>query len=170
MDKIIATVLLIVGSVVASILVINSVYPAIVRGSNSLARVSAKVEARIESQVKVVYATAELDKGAVWQDVDSDLLFDVNVWLKNVGSARILGIQDTDVFFGTDGDFVRVPHTTDAGGQYPQWTYTIENGTDWINSVTVRFDIHYNATQSSDEYTVKLVVPTGAYDEHCFSF
>ena len=158
------------GSVVSALLVINSVYPAIVRSGNSLARMAQKLDDRIESQIKVVYATGELDGDAVWQDIDSDTYFDVTFWAKNVGAARIVGIDQTDVFFGVEGDFARIPHTTDAGGTYPQWAYSIENGTDWTNAVTVKFAIHYAATKSSDEYFVKVVAPTGAYDDHYFSF
>ena len=156
---------------VASVLVINSVYPAIVRSSNSLTRVAQRMDDRIESHLSVVYGTGELDENAVWQDTDSDNDFDVHVWVKNVGSARIIGIDQTDIFFGTEGDFSRIPHSSYAGATYPRWDYTVENGSEWINSVTVRFDIHYDtASLDSGTYQVKLIVPTGAYDEHFFSF
>lgn len=169
-DKIIATTLLIVGSVVAAVMVMNSVFPAIVRSGNSLARMADHVEDRIASQIKVVYATGELDENATWQDVDSDTYFDVTFWAKNVGAVRIIGIAETDIFFGVEGDFARIPYTMDAGGAYPQWAYTIENGTEWTNAVTVRFSIHYDVTKTSDEYFVKIIAPTGAYDDHYFSF
>ena len=158
------------GSVVAAVLVINSVFPAIIRSGNSLVRMADRLDDRIASQVKVVYATGELDENATWQDVDSDSRFDVTFWVKNVGAARIIGIDATDIFFGVEGDFARIPYTTHAGGAFPQWDYTLENGTDWTNAVTVRFSIHYDATKTSDEYFVKIIAPTGAYDDHYFSF
>ncbi|MCH7482766.1 MAG: hypothetical protein IIC95_08870 [Chloroflexi bacterium] len=158
------------GSVVAAVMVMNSVFPAIVRSGNSLARMADHVEDRIASQIKVVYATGELDENATWQDVDSDTYFDVTFWAKNVGAVRIIGIAETDIFFGVEGDFARIPYTMDAGGAYPQWAYTIENGTEWTNAVTVRFSIHYDVTKTSDEYFVKIIAPTGAYDDHYFSF
>ena len=158
------------GSVVASVLVMNSVFPAIVRSGNSLARMTDRLDDRIASQVKVVYATAELDENGTWQDVDSDTYFDVTFWAKNVGAARIIGIDETDIFFGVEGDFARIANAIDAGGTYPQWAHTIENGTDWTNAITVRFSIHYSVTKSSDEYFVKVIAPTGAYDDHYFSF
>lgn len=158
------------GSVVAAVLVINSVFPAIIRSGNSLARMADRLDDRIASQIKVVYATGELDENQTWQDVDSDTRFDVTFWAKNVGAARIIGIDETDIFFGVEGDFARIPHTTDAEGGFPQWAYTIENGTEWTNAVTVRFSIHYDATKTTDEYFVKVIAPTGAYDDHYFSF
>lgn len=170
MDKIIATSLLIVASVVSAVLVINTVYPAVVRSGNSLVRVAAKLDERIESQIKVLYATAELDKNGVWQDRDSDGKFDVTFWVKNVGSARLIGIDQSDIFYGKTGDFARIPHSSDASGLYPQWAYSIENGSDWTDAVTVKFSIHYSASQASDQYFVKVIVPTGAYDELYFSY
>jgi archaellum component FlaG (FlaF/FlaG flagellin family) len=115
--------------VVSAVLVINSVYPAIVRSGNSLTRVATKLDERIESQIKVVYATAELDENGVWQDKGTIGKFDVNLWVKNVGASRIIGIDSTDIFYGVEGNFARIPYTTDAGGGYPQWSYSLENGT-----------------------------------------
>jgi hypothetical protein len=60
--------LLIVASVVSAVLVMNSVYPAIIRSGNSLTNVTSKLGERIETQIKVIYATAELDEDGVWQD------------------------------------------------------------------------------------------------------
>ena len=151
-------------------LVINSVYPAIVRSGNSITRSAAKLDDRIESQIKTVYATAELDEDAVWQDAGTIGKFDIDFWVKNIGSSRIIGVDQTDIFFGVNGDFARIPYTTDAGGGYPQWSYSLENGTDWTNSVTVKFTILYSSSQSSDEYFVKVIAPNGAYDDHYFSF
>ena len=151
-------------------LVVNSVYPVVIRSSNSLVRVADKMDQRIESQIKVVYATGELDENQVWQDTDQDSEFDVSFWVKNVGSVRIIGIEATDIFFGTDGDFARIPHINDAGTSYPRWQYATVNGDKWINATTIRFDIHYQASKPSDEYFVKVIVPTGAFDEHYFSF
>ncbi len=162
--------LLVIASVTASVMVMNAVLPAIVRGTNSIVNISGRVEDRIRTQISVVYATGELDVNAVWQDADTDTLFDATVWVKNVGSSRILGIDQMDVFFGKPGSFVRVPYVDDAGGGYPSWTYTIENGTEWRNSVTVKFEIHYESALASDTYLVKFTTPSGAVDEHYFSF
>ena len=151
-------------------MVINAVFPAITRSSNSIVRIAQKVDERIQTQVSIIYAASELDENGVWQDTDSDGKFDVWVWVKNVGAARILGVDQTDVFFGTEGNFVRVPHSNDAGGTYPQWTHAIENGTEWNNTATAKITIHYSAALAPDTYTVKIVTPSGAYDSHFFSF
>jgi archaellum component FlaG (FlaF/FlaG flagellin family) len=158
---------------IAAMLVVNAAYPAIVRSSNSIVNVSERMEDRIGSQVSIVYATGELDDNGVWQDTDSDTFFDVTVWVKNVGSTRILGIDQMDVFLGKLGnfsDFARIPHVDDAGGGYPSWSYTIENGTEWENTVTVKIAVHYSSALTSDTYRVKVITPSGAYDENDFSF
>lgn len=170
MDKSITAALLIIASVVAAILVINSTYPALVRSSNSIARMSGRMDERIETQIRMVYATAELDSTGTWQDTDSDGYFDVWVWVKNVGSARVLGIDQADVFFGRSGSTARIPHIDDAGGGHPDWSYTVENDTEWGNTATLKITLHYASALTSDTYVVKVITPSGAYDEYYFSF
>jgi archaellum component FlaG (FlaF/FlaG flagellin family) len=162
--------LLVIASVIGAALLINAVYPSIVRSSNAISRISQQVDQRIESQISIPYGAAELDKFGVWVDSDGDTRFDVWVWVKNVGSARILGIDQTDVFFGTEGNFRRIPYVDDAAGTFPSWSYVIENGTEWGSTVTVKLTIHYAAALTTGIYIVKVVVPSGAYGELFFSF
>ncbi len=170
MDKTIVTILLIIASVVAAVLVIDTTYPAIVRSSNSVVTASQHMQDRIETQVSIVYATGELDSGGDWQDTDSDSYFDVKVWVKNVGAGRILGVDMTDVFLGTTGSYDRIPYVDDAGVGYPRWSYTVENGTEWGPTNTIEIEIHYSAALTTDTYLVKVITPSGAYDELTFSF
>jgi hypothetical protein len=172
MDKVIVTVLLVIAGVVASVMVINNTFPALTRSSNSIVRASQKLDERIETQISVVYATAERDSSGTWVDLDSDTYFDVTVWVKNVGASRILGADQADVFFGKAGDFVRVPHADDAGAGYPQWSYTLENGSEWESTVTAKISIHYESgsAPAADTYVVKIITPSGAYAEQYFSF
>ncbi len=169
-DKTITTALLVIAGVVAAIMVVNAVFPAITRSSNSIVRTAQKMDERIETQISIVYGAAEMNASGVWTDTDSDGYFDVWVWVKNVGSARILGADQSDVFFGKEGNFQRVPHTSDTSG-YPRWTYSLENGAEWNNTTTAKLNLTYYSTSlSSDTYTVKVVTPSGAYDSYFFSF
>lgn len=154
----------------AAVLVINATYPAIVRSGNSIVNMSGHMGERIETQIRVVFGTGELDSNGVWQDRDSDGKFDVWVWVKNVGSARVLGIDQADVFLGASGAIARIPYIDDAGGSYPRWSYTLENGTEWENTATLKITIHYSSALTSDRYLVKVITPSGAYDELYFSF
>ena len=169
-DKVIITTLLIIAGVVAAVLVISAVYPAIATSSGAILRISDTVDTRIETQISVVYATAELDSSQVWQDGNSNTFFDVFVWVKNVGSAEIVGLSKMDVFYGTDGNFERIPHESDAPASFPRWSYTIENGTRWLGSITAKISIHYSAAQTTGTYFVKVVTPSSVSDTHYFSF
>ena len=161
---------MVIAGVVASVLVVNAVFPALTRSSNSIVRISEKVDERIQSQVSIIYAASEKDENGAWQDTNADSKFDVWVWVKNVGASRILGIDQTDVFFGVEGNFARIPYADDAAGTYPRWTYSLENGAEWKNTVTAKIDIKYSTSLSQDTYTIKVVTPSGAYDSYFLSF
>ncbi len=170
-DKIFTTVLLIVAGVVSAILVINAVFPVIARSSNSIISGATSLDDRIKTQITVAYAAGELDSDG-WQaaDGDGDNYFDVWVWVKNVGSGRINFVDQMDIFFGVTGNFTRIPYVDDAGGAYPSWTYSLENGSFWDPAVTVNVNIHYDSALAADTYLVKVVTAGGVYDEHYFSF
>jgi hypothetical protein len=72
MDKVLSTILLVVAAVVCVVLVINAVYPAITSSSGALSSVSASMNERIKSQIKIINATGELDSGGNWQDTNSN--------------------------------------------------------------------------------------------------
>ena len=75
-----------------------------------------------------------------------------------------------DVFLGKTGAITRIPHVNDAAGAYPSWTFTLENGPEWTNTVTMKIAIHYTSALATGTYLVKVVTPSSAYDEHEFSF
>lgn len=149
---------------------INAVFPAISQAGNSIINSADKVDDRIQTQISIVYGTGELDDTATWQDTDSDTFFDVWFWVKNVGNSRIVDISSSDVFFGAEGAYALIPHVDDAGGSKPNWDFDIENGTEWKFSNTVKVTIHYTGALASDTYRATMVVPSGGYDEHYFSF
>ncbi|GBD11861.1 hypothetical protein HRbin23_01541 [bacterium HR23] len=170
MDKAISTVLLIIAGMIATLVVVRSAYPAVVRGGNSIVNITQRMSERIETQISIVFATGELDANGTWQDTDNDGYFDVTVWVKNVGSSRILGITDIDVFYGNAGSFQRIPYVGDAGGSFPNWSYTLENDTEWKSMATLKVSIHFTSAQPSGTYLVKVITPSGAYAEQWFSY
>lgn len=169
MDKVIGTVLLIVATVVGVGLVLNSALPAISRAGGAMTSGSDQLNERIKTQIEIIHTVGELDEDGVWQDVNNDGYFNVFAWVKNVGAARIIAIDECDVFFGQQEDFSRIPYTDDAGGSYPQWTYTIENNTEWLPGATVKFTISYSSALSSGSYFFKVTTPSGVVDEEFFS-
>jgi hypothetical protein len=169
LDKIIVTVLLIIAGVVGATLLMNSAMPAINQGSAAMSGMTDRLSQRVETLVTIVHATGELDENGDWQDTNGDGDFDVFAWVKNVGVARIIAIGESDVFFGTEGDFSRIPYLDDAGWVKPYWEYELKNGSEWVKTVTMEIEISFPSTQASDTYQIKVLTPDGVSDEHYFS-
>lgn len=161
--------LLTIAGVASAVLAVNALYPAITRSSGAMVTIASKVDDQIKSQISIIHATGELDKDGVWQDTDSDGKFDIFIWVKNVGASRILGIQESDIYFGQQGNYARIPHQTYAGGQYPQWVYQVEGGGDWESPKTLKITIHYSTARSQGTYLIKVIIPNGVSDEDSFS-
>jgi len=142
---------------VATVFIFNSVYPMVNRSSSAMVSMADKIDERMKSRVSVVHAANEADRQTVY------------IWVKNVGSTRIVAVDKTDLFFGKEGEFERVPYTGDAGGTYPQWEYTIENGTEWGINSTIKITVTYSSDPGAGTYFVKVIIPNGISDEYYFS-
>lgn len=156
MDKAITTALLIVISMIMSVLLFNAAYPAITRGGESITSMTANVTDRMKSQIDVIHGTGELDESGFWQDSNNDNQFDVFLWVKNTGANRITGIEQTDVFFGPEGNFVRIPYSSDGSGGFPYWSYNIENANHWDPNATLKITLHYGVPLPTGRYFAKI--------------
>lgn len=161
MDKAITTALLIVVSMVMALMLFNVAYPAITQGGDAIAGMADQADEQMRSQISVIHAAAELDSIGAWQDSNSNGNFDVFVWVKNLGDSRIIALDDMDVFFGPEGNFTRIPYKDDAGGSFPNWTYQLENISEWNPTGTLRIVIHYNSALSSGRYFARVITPIG---------
>jgi archaellum component FlaF (FlaF/FlaG flagellin family) len=157
LDKTITTVLLIVAGVICSVFLFNSVYPMINRSSAAMVSMTDKIDDRMKSRIDIVHATGSADRQTVY------------IWIKNVGSTRIDVIDDSDVFLGPDGNFMRIPYIANAGSQYPYWTYNIENDSEWSIGATIKIIVHYDNDPGSGTYYIKIVIPNGISTEYYFS-
>ncbi len=180
MDKAIVTLLLTVAGVIAAVAVMNAVYPAVTRSSSALSSASGNVDERIKTSVSVVQGLGELNSSGTFVDTNSNSLFDFFIWVKNVGDIRVSAIEESDVFFGQPGAAAahtvkRVPHTSDAGGTYPQWSYAVENGTDWGPANTIKVTVAFNdgcpgaCSKPAGTYYLRFITPNGVSAEHYFS-
>jgi hypothetical protein len=151
MDKVLVTLLLIIAGVVCSVVVINAVYPAVTGTSGAISDAAGKIQDRIRSQIKVIEMGNQSDT--------------VYVWVKNVGSSRIGGIENSDIFFGPEGNFSRIAY---GGTIKPYWNYSIENDTKWGPSATMKITIHLSSAPSGT-YIFKMIVPNGISDETYYS-
>jgi len=156
-DKAITTSLLIIAGVVCMIFVFNSVYPMINRSSQAMVSMAEQVDERMKSRINIVHAANSANRTEVY------------LWVKNVGTQRIVTIEDSDLFFGQEDDFNRIPHESDAGGSLPSWNYTLENDVEWLTSATIKVTITYGSDPGTGLYFAKFIIPNGISDDFYFS-
>jgi hypothetical protein len=156
-DKAITTALLIVAGVVCMIFVFNSVYPMINRSSQAMTSMAEQVDERMKSRINIVHAANNSTRTLVY------------LWIKNVGTQRILDVEESDLFFGQEDDFDHVPYVEDAGSDYPRWSFELENDSEWKTSATIKVTITYSSDPGAGTYFAKFIIPNGIFDEFYFS-
>jgi len=157
LDKAVTTALLIIAGVVCMIFVFNSVYPMVNSSSQAMVSMAEQVDERMKSRINIVHAANTANRTSVY------------LWVKNIGAQTVKVVDDCDLFLGQDNSFERVPYTTEAGGGYPQWTFTIENDTEWKNSATIKITISYSSDPGAGTYYTKFILPNGISNEYYFS-
>ncbi len=166
MDKAITTALLIVISMIMSVLLFNAAYPAVTKGGESINSMTTHVTDRMKSQINIIHASGELDDTGFWQDTNSNGQFEVFIWVKNVGEARIDAIEQTDFFFGPEGNFARIPYSVDNSKGFPYWTWTIENAAQWDPNATLKITVHYGVPLTTGRYFAKVSTVSDANAEY----
>jgi hypothetical protein len=156
-DKAITTALLIVAGVVCMIFVFNSVYPMINRSSEAMVSMAEQVDERMKSRINIVHAANNSTRTEVY------------LWIKNVGTQRIVNVEASDLFFGQEDDFDRIPYYADAEESYPRWNFELENDTEWETSATVKVTITYTSDPGAGTYFAKFIIPNGISDDYYFS-
>lgn len=165
--------LLTIAGVISAIAIINAVYPAVTRSTGALASASGTVDERIRTNVSVIHAVGELSSTSTWVDTNGNGYFDFFVWVKNVGEAKIGGIDTSDVFFGQEGSVERVTYTTSTSTT-PRWTYSVEGGGEWVAGATVKITVAFNdgcptCYKAPGTYYIKIITPNGVSTEKYFS-
>jgi hypothetical protein len=156
-DKAITTALLIIAGVVCMIFVFNSVYPMINRSSQAMSSMAETVDERMKSRINIVHAANSANRTEVY------------LWVKNVGTQRILDVQESDLFFGLENNFDRIPYVGDAAGAKPNWNFQLVNDEEWGTSATVKITITYNSDPGVGTYFTKFIIPNGISDDFYFS-
>lgn len=141
MEKAITSGLFIIASVIASIALINAVIPAVSKSSGALVTANAEAANRIRTDIEVIHVASKTSPDQVI------------VWVKNIGLNTIKPIESGDVFLTTPNEVKRLSHGSGSGSEY--WDYTIENGTAWTTTVTVKMTLHLaNGTLVSGGYNI----------------
>jgi hypothetical protein len=138
--------------------VVNAVMPALSRTNSSMVMTSDVINDRISSQVEIIHATGV------------DAATQADAWVKNVGASNVGPLDRTDVFFGPEDGFARIPY----GGPSctaPCWDYELEGGaTEWEPTATVHVIIYLtDPLAAGSTYYVKVVTPNGITDAKFFS-
>ncbi|MBK8986474.1 MAG: hypothetical protein IPM39_10390 [Chloroflexi bacterium] len=168
MDKAIMTTMLIVISMVMGVLLFHAAYPAIIESNDAMTSMTSRADEKLRSQITIVHSVGELDSRGWWQDTNGDGNFNVFAWVKNVGETRMVALEQTDVFFGPEGAFNRIPHHSKASG-YPYWTWQVENGSQWTPTTTLKITVHYGVPLGNGRYFLKVITPNGVDAEYFFS-
>ncbi len=149
--------LLTIAAIVAIASVIGALMPAIARSGQALVMSADVANDRLSSRVEIIQATGVPD--------DTQVL----TWVKNTGSNTILAVNKSDVFFGPQSDFQRIPYG-DVGCTAPCWSFSVENDTKWNRSATVRITVLLTAPLSAGAtYYFKIVTPNGIEDTKFFT-
>jgi hypothetical protein len=152
LDKVIVTALLVLAGIISAVTFFNAVYPAIGQSGDALANMQGRVDERLKTEIKIIYAAPSNGQ--------------VQVWVKNIGSLSILSPEAGDLFFGPEGNFSRIPYGTGT----PHWEYTVENGGDWSQSHTLQINIVGYAPLNPGTYYCKFVLSNGISDDYFLSW
>jgi hypothetical protein len=158
--------LLIISAVVATVVVVNSVLPAIQRTSSDIVAASDVVGRRLRSDVKIIETS-----GVAGDDF-------VQIWVKNVGASEIPSLTKIDVFFGESDNFERITYDEDPTCPNPSppprtqncWQYSLENDTEWAPYATLRITVYLTYDlQAGKDYVATIVLPNGLSASKVFS-
>jgi hypothetical protein len=147
LDKTIVTALLIIAGVVSAIFVFNAIYPAISQSGEAMNNMERRIDERMQSQIEIIHATQSGN--------------DVLIWVKNVGSLKIAPPESIDLFFGPENNYARIAYNSGT----PNWTYTIENDSEWRQGATLKIAVHYPVPAPAGTYFIKVVLPNGISTE-----
>jgi hypothetical protein len=153
MDKVIVTVLLIIGGIVAAFAIVNGTIPAMQRSSSAISAASEQVNDQIKSQIEIINISSNESA--------------IQVWVKNVGNSVINNIESCDIFLTSGNQIDRLTYS-EENIPAPCWTYNLTgDSTVWGPSVTNELVLH-SFTLSSGPCQVKIVIPNGISTQSTF--
>lgn len=153
MDKVIVTVLLIIGGIVAAFAIVNGTIPAMQRSSSAISTASEQVNDQIKSQIEIINISSNESA--------------IQVWVKNVGSSVINNIEYCDVFLASGNNIDRLTYS-EENDPLPCWNYNLTgNSSVWGPSVTNEIILQPVAL-SGGPWQVKIVIPNGISAQSTF--
>ena len=144
MQGVITTALLLIASVIAATALINAVLPAANKSSGALLAANSVAADRIRTDIEIVHASG------------NDTSNKITLWVKNIGTKNIVPISASDVILTTPSDILRLPYVSGCSSEC--WDYLVEDsGSDWKQSVTVKFTLSTSVTTGVYSITLSVV-------------
>ena len=157
MDKVLVTTLLTMAAVVAAVMVVNTMLPALGRSTSAVLSSSSAASDRLKTDTEIIHVATDTTGSPE----------KVYAWVKNVGAAEITAIDSSDLFFKTSTSFNRIPYGSSSGTPY--WDYVIEgSNTEWDPGETVKITINLS-TLAAGDYLVRFVTHNAVVAEKEFT-
>jgi len=157
----ISSAILTIASVICAFAFVSAVYPSVISAGDPIMSRTDNMRDQIMTDIEILHETTGAE-GA-----------EIHVWVKNVGCRRISSgmIPESDLFFGEEGNFERIPYSED-GNLTPGWSYLIEQNKDgdWDKGETLRIKIKpENSPVSGEKYFIKFSTYNGVSEEAYFT-
>ena len=158
MDKVLVTTLLTMAAVVAAVMVVNTMLPALGRSTSAVLSSSSAASERLKTDTEIIHVATDTSGSPKI----------VYTWVKNVGGAEITAIDSSDLFFKTSTTFDRLSYDASCSSDYPCWTYSIEGDTIWRPGATIKVTINLT-TLATGDYLVRFVTHNAVSAEKDFT-
>ncbi len=156
MDKVLVTTLLTMAAVVAAVMVVNTMLPALGRSTSAVLSSSTAASDRLKTDTEIIHVATDT------------ATFKVYAWIKNTGASEITAIDSGDLFYKTSTTFDRLT-PGDPGCTAPCWEYTVEgSGTVWNPGDTIKVTVHLT-TLPTGHYLVRFVTRNAVVAEKEFT-
>ena len=162
-EETISTAILTVATIIAAVVLLNAIYPALYSASGSILSMNSVTVDRMKTDLKVL---------TEYPGTDAEGHFSLVVWVKNTGDTVIkesdLGLTDIYLYPG-NGVSTRISRSGDT--RY--WDYVILGGDgdrDWDPVETLQVTIDYGSPLPAGTAKFRIVLDNGVYAEDTFSW
>jgi archaellum component FlaG (FlaF/FlaG flagellin family) len=157
-DKVLATALLSIASVIAATMIATTTMPMLARNTDAMTAATTSMADQMKTSVSVVYATGDATKKQLY------------LWVKNVGLLPVQAPARSDLFLQTPaGSYDRMTYAGGPYGSANNWQFALQDGNmSWDPSTTIKITISL-ASAPSGQYQAVLVLPNGVSAQSIFS-
>ena len=152
-QDVITTAILIIASIIAVVVLVNAVYPALFMTTGSISSTSSLASDRVKSDVRVVMANSPNSTA-------------LQLWVKNIGSIRVPAsrINYTDVYYGDKGSMERASPNPSSGLWWGSSLDDSNGDGHWDTGETLEMTIYDpGATRfTAGDHQIKLVLYNAA--------